>query len=387
MISVFVKKNKAGSKAGFAGDVAGDNKHPYDETINHTSFKERPLSSVSDTALSALRLKGEKMATQKHQRTRSRVSVSPKWSAERSYSVIENSTRPENPSLSWHLLPLFPDISSEQHREHPHRLVKIFKRDSWTESLLRRQSKIEQEYKGIRDFTRSKNNTKTAVNHILTYKPPRGYTNFVSGKPLIYQERPPSGKEMAHRRFLEKLEVQNRMLRDLSDSDDEDSEEAMLRKGVLKIPSCSDMDICIHGSCNGTPIKLAMEGLRIANDIEHSLSTKPNPETCEQDQVTLKQSATDNDQEKNESKKSNGKNNQSQGYIDQDNNNARSGRSTLITRGSSSANSGKKCRVDRRNQPGTTSESSESTLNTQAKPYNYPESGNKLYEWSSLATV
>ena len=383
-----VKKNEAGPKAGFAGDPVEDNKYTCDETINYSSFKERPLSSVSDTALSALRLRGEKMATQKHQRTRSRVSPSPKWSAERSYSFIENSTRPENCSPSWHLQPLFPDISSEQqHRESPNRVAKILKRDSWTDSLLKRQSKIEKEYKGIRDFTRSKNNTKIAVNHTLAYKPPRGYTNFVSGKPLIYQERPPSGREMAHRRFMEKLEAQNRMLRDLSDSDDEDSEEAMRRKNVLKIPSCSDMDVCIHGSCTGTSIKLAMDGLRIANNIEHSLSTEPNSEASEQDQDTFKKRAGDNDQEKNESKKSNGKNNQSQGNIDQDNNNSRNGPSTLITRGSSSRNSGKKCTMDKRNQPATTNDNSEHTLNTQGKHYNYPDSGNKLYEWSSLTTT
>ena len=384
MISVFIKKNEAGPEAGFAGDPAGGNKHPRDDYVNYMSFKsighrplkERPQSCISDTALSVLCLNGKKMATQKHRRTQSRgVSASPKWSAERSYSVMENTTGSD--SSSWHLQPLFPDLTTEQQRE-PHRLGKILKRDSLADSLIRKQSKIEEEYKGIRDFTRS--SAKIPSNSRVTYKPPNGYTSFVSGKPLIYQDRPVSATEKAHQRFLEKLEAQNRMIQDLSDDDSDINGEIKKGKGILKIPSCSEMDVCLHSSCNGTSIRLAMDGLRIANDIERSLSTEPTPDVPAKDtDASLKASVENNREKKSD------KNREIKGNIDQSRMNCRS---NLITTGSNSIKRGELERMDKGHRPGTSNEQSEiAGFSIQEPNYNYQENSHKLYEWTSLTTT
>ena len=381
-----VKKTETGPEAVLVGDPAGGPAHHYDGYVNYSSSdnavhrrrKQRPLSSMSDSALSELRLKGKKMATEGQKRTRSRsrgMSVSPKWLAERSYSVIEDGASPENSSPSWHLQPTFPNISMEKNnRNHPNRLVK---NDSWTESLLKKQSKIEKEYKGIRDFTRSKHNN-SANNHIITYKPPKGYTNFVTGKPLMHQDRPPSGRERAHRRFIEKLEVQNRMLQDLSDSDDDD-EDQKHRKGILKIPSCSDMDICLHGSCSGSggglSFQLAMDGLRIANDIDRSLSTQPfleNPSSNTTNDRNIKSDNTNGIGQKN----------------NKSNENKTIGHSALVSTGSTSIKPGKKYKMNTRVPPEKTTEMSEGSYNTtKGSDYDYTDGADKLYEWSSLTAT
>ena len=284
MISVFVRKTEVEPEAVWTGDCYIN----YQSScVNGTSIqnrvprtlKQRPLSSGSVSTLSDLRLRGHKMATQGHQGSRLQRSTSARsWLAEKSYTVVQDGTNSENYSPSGHLQPLFPDVGSEKRsRDIPHRAVKILKNNTWTGELLRKQSKIEEEYKAIRNFTRSKSNTAYGVfSNGQVYLPPRGYTNFVSGKPLIYQDRPPSGRQKAHMRFMEKMEAQNRMLNDLSDSDDEQMEDVH-RGNVLEIPSCTSVDECVHGSSGSACLQLAMDGLRIAKDIERSLSTKCPP--------------------------------------------------------------------------------------------------------------
>ena len=375
MISVCVKKTEARPEAVLVGDPAGDTTHHYNGYINSSSSqKQRPLSSVSDSALSGLRLNGEKMATQGHPRTPSRsrgVSTSPKWLAERSYSVFEEGTRPESDSPSWHLQPIFPDISAEKNsRDNPRRLSKIIKRDSWAESLLKKQSKIEQEYKGIRDFTRSKSNSasRTTTNCTIEYKPPKGYTNFVAGKPLMYQVRPPSGRERAHKRFLEKLEAQNRMLQDLSDSDDD--EDRKNHKGVLNIPSCSDMDVCLHGSCSGSggglSIQLAMDGLRIANGIERSLSKAPSLESPSKDEEPTLKGVAAYDKVKDKNAKCNELSESQQ-------------KSYIITTGNSSTKPGKQYNMNTKTPPEKITQLSEGSCNAQRSNHAFIDNANNLY--------
>ncbi len=278
MISVCVKKAAAEPKAVSVGEPASIGHFyalpaNYQHTFNN-GFKGRPLSSVSDGGLSTLRLRGEKMTTKGHfqmtkQRERSKTA---RWFSERSYTLDDSGFTSSSDGNNGHLRPTFPDVGIEHsHRVPRPRVVKSVRRNTWTGEMLRRQAKQEKEYKAMRTFTRSgRNDVKNNNHQMVEHLPPSGYTSFVTGKPLLEQQRMPSAKERAHKRFLEKLELQNRWLNDLSDSDDDTGD---LTKSVLKIPSCSDVgeDMSSPGRAS---LHMAMDGLRIANQIEQSLATQ-----------------------------------------------------------------------------------------------------------------
>ncbi len=304
MISVHVRMTEAEAAAVSAGDPAlRDRDRPATQQAASrnapppSAAKHRPVSCVldrdraQDRGLSGLNLQGMKMATKgQHHSTSTRPrggSMASKWSAERSYTVDEGSTRTDNFVQSGHLRPSFPEVGIEQSSRVPSKkLVRKIKRDTWTGDMIKKQSKVEKEYKGLRIFTRRKS-TDNSANDATDYKPPSGYTSFVMGKPLYQATRQPSGKERAHLRFMEKLEMQNKWLDELSDSDDEDRR---LKRSFLRIPSATvvDSDSSPRRSTdNKTSLQIAMDGIRIANDIERSVYTGPrtSPDLDENDKT------------------------------------------------------------------------------------------------------
>ncbi len=195
------------------------------------------------------------------------------WVVERGYTMMEE-PKPGNynpgMSASWQLKPKFPirevkkkrDMSAKKRRSQQ---VKM------TDNLIRRQQQMEDEYKSLRDFTRSGTNCLTLQPQVLT--PPTGFTTFVSSKPLTESKlltRPSSavtdktGSDSQSEAGQEVLLSRPSSGQKVNSSDEE--EEA--GKTKIKIPVC-DMDVNVHSPNQGA-LHLAMDGLRIANNIEKS---------------------------------------------------------------------------------------------------------------------
>ena len=195
------------------------------------------------------------------------------WVVERGYTMVEEQ-KPGNynpgMSASWQLKPKFPVREVKKSRPMSAKMKRLHQA-KLTDNLIKRQQKMEDEYKNLRDFTRTGANCLTLQPQVLT--PPTGFTNFVSSKPLTESKlltRPSSavtdqtGSDCQSEAGQEVL-VSRPSSGQKENSSDEEEEGG---KTKIKIPVC-DMDVNVHPPNQGA-LHLAMDGLRIANNIEKS---------------------------------------------------------------------------------------------------------------------